>query len=159
MFEKLEELLKEYKWSTCRFNARRRNRHGVFNSKKNWREGTYSLNVGYSKKLFVKGQPTSPSRLMMLDPRIYDECKRIFFDFDFNAVQINRNLLCPPHKDTKNIGDSLLIGFGNYTGGETLIEGVKHDIYHTPVIFNGYEKEHSVCAFEGERYSVALFKI
>ena len=151
MFEKLEQLLKEYKWTTCVF--------GGASKKNNWRRKKYSLNVGLTKHIFVKGRPLAPSRFMKKDRRIYDECKRLFFDFDFDGVQINRNVLCPPHKDTKNIGDSLLIGFGEYEGGETLIEGVKHDIYHTPVIFNGYEKEHSVCQFEGERYSVVLFKI
>lgn len=151
MFEKLEQLLKEYKWTTCVF--------GGASKKNNWRRKKYSLNVGMTRHIFVKGRPLAPSRFMKKDRRIYDECKRLFFDFDFDGVQINRNVLCPPHKDTKNIGDSLLIGFGEYEGGETLIEGVKHDIYHTPVIFNGYEKEHSVCPFEGERYSVVLFKI
>jgi hypothetical protein len=151
MFEKLEELLKEYNWTTAQF--------GGASKKKNWRNGSYSHNVGLTRQIFVKGRPIAPSRFMKKDRRIYDECKRIFHDFEFNGVQINKNLLCPPHKDTKNIGNSLLIGLGNYTGGETLIDGVKHDIYYTPTIFNGYEKEHSVCPFDGERYSVVLFKI
>jgi len=149
MFEKLEGLLKEHRW---------RSSEGIGDSK-GWRQGTYSMSVGLTRHIFVKGRPVGPTRFMKKDRRIYDECKRVFFDFEFDCVQINKNVLCPPHRDTNNIGESLLIGFGNYSGGETLIDGIKYDIYHTPVIFNGYEKEHSVCEFEGERYSVVLYNL
>ena len=39
----------------------------------------YSLNVGMTRHIFVKGRPLAPSRFMKKDRRIYDECKRLFF--------------------------------------------------------------------------------
>ncbi len=48
-------------------------------------------------------------------PLIYDEIMRIgklICPFEFNSIQVNKNLVCPPHKDKKNIGLSMLVSFG-----------------------------------------------
>jgi hypothetical protein len=41
--------------------------------------------------------------------------------FEFTNITVNKNLQCKPHRDTGNIGDSLIIGFGEYTGGELAV--------------------------------------
>ena len=65
-------------------------------------------------------------------------------------------MVCPKHKDTANVGDSYILSFGTYTGGELVVEGVPHDT-RTGLIFNGYEKEHWNNPIEGEKYSVIFF--
>tara|TARA_R100000773_G_C4219654_1_gene118265 strand:- start:1251 stop:1748 length:498 start_codon:yes stop_codon:yes gene_type:complete len=149
-FSDLALLLKNHKWE----------KNNGYNDQKskNWRNGEYSLNVGYNIRIFEKGRPLMPSRHMVKDDRIYKECKRLFPDFPFNAVQINKNVLCPPHRDTYNIGDSLIFSLGEFSGGRLMVEGEGIDIHENPYIFNGNKLEHwTEPWFDGDRYSVVLF--
>lgn len=84
-----------------------------------------------------------------------------FPDFKWSQVQMNKNFKCPPHRDSKNIGDSILISFGDYTGGLTAVdvEGkiIKYDSREKPIKFNGSEYLHWVEPYEGKRYSLVFF--
>lgn len=148
-YDYLLTLLREYNWKpqkSCR-NA-------------NMRMNQYSANVGYTRTWFKKGLPIVKSSLMKKNKDvIYNECARLFPERVFDGLMINKNFKCPPHKDKNNKGDSLIIGLGDYTGGDLYIDGVPHDIRYKPTIFNGAEMEHYVDDFEGERYSVVLFKL
>ena len=150
-FENLTKLLINYRW--------RKNNGFCEQKSKNWRNGEYSLNVGYNIRTFEKGRPIMPSRHMIKDDRIYKECKKLFPDFEFDAVQINKNVLCPPHKDSYNIGNSLIFSLGNFDGGRLFVEGEAIDIYEAPFEFNGAEQEHWTERFQGDRYSVVLYKL
>ena len=84
-----------------------------------------------------------------------------FRDLKFSGVQLNHNYKIPPHKDANNIGESVLICCGNYTGGSTIVEidgvlnyfdGRKH-----PVIFDGSKYTHWTDDFKGNRYSLVFF--
>lgn len=77
----------------------------------------------------------------------------------WDAIQVNQNYQTATHKDTGNQGDSYIVGFGDYTGGELVINDEKVDIRHRGHVFNGAELPHSTCAFEGTRYSIVFFKI
>jgi hypothetical protein len=104
---------------------------------------------------------------MMRDEfKMYNECKRLFPDFQFESIQINKNFQCPRHKDGKNVGNSLLMGLGDYTGGESGVcgltsEGIDelYDIRYKPIIFDGSKYEHWVEPYTGDRYSIVLFNI
>jgi hypothetical protein len=100
-----------------------------------------------------------PSWATLKYPHIWEEIQKIgnYFNFKFTTVQLNHNLQCPPHKDGNNVGDSLLISFGEYTGGEIVINGETHNAYHNPIIFNGYELEHYNLPHEGNKYSLIFF--
>lgn len=63
-------------------------------------------------------------------------------DFKYTTICINKNLVCQKHKDAKNDGQSLIIGLGDYEGGNLYVEGVKHNIKDNPVIFDGFRQEH-----------------
>ena len=83
-------------------------------------------------------------------------------EFEFNAVYVNKNVKCKKHVDSKNIGKSLLVGFGNYTGGETslyLDKEIRFDIQNHSLIFNGSEIMHRSLPFKGTRYSLVFFKV
>lgn len=99
------------------------------------------------------------SRDSKLHPEIYKELFRVGSDlgFVFNSVQVNRNCMCPPHKDKHNVGDSMLISFGDYTGGHIVIDGEKYNAYHRPTIFNGHLLEHYNEPHFGDKFSIIYF--
>lgn len=90
--------------------------------------------------------------------------KDIIFN-ELTQVQLNKNFRIPPHKDAQNVGDSLLVGFGDYLGGEINIkkdnEIITHDIRDKGIIFNGALYEHYVNDFtllnNSNRYSMVIF--
>jgi len=103
-----------------------------------------------------------------LEDIFYEFAEKYFGDFDFDSVQMTKNFEIMTHKDKKNIGDSVVCGFGYYTGGELVIKGdtwqklineddYKHNIQEKFVKFNGYENYHYVMPFEGTRYSLVFF--
>lgn len=92
---------------------------------------------------------------------LYEEVKRIgeiYCPFKFTSIQVNKNLQCPPHKDKNNCGDSMLVSFGDYEGGEIVIDGVTYDARENPLIFNGSEYEHyNKPITSGTKYSLVFF--
>lgn len=94
-------------------------------------------------------------------PHIYQELLRIgniFCPFEFSAIHINKNVICPPHKDSKNIGKSMLLSFGDYTGCNIIIDGKKYDANCNPLIFDGSELEHyNTDDLVGTKYSLVFF--
>lgn len=64
----------------------------------------------------------------------------------WDTVHINHSWQCGRHRDTSNSGTSIICGFGDYAGGELLVEpegvsdpqlAVRHDIRAKIVPFNG----------------------
>lgn len=100
-------------------------------------------------------------------PLIHDEIFRvgmIICPFGFSQVQVNHNLVCPPHVDKGNRGNSCLVSFGDYTNGLIVIDGVEHNAYHNPIIFDGSKQEHynteigpSLTNEPGNKYSLVFF--
>ena len=94
--------------------------------------------------------------------KVYDlhpELKDVFKEFadyhfpDFVYTQI--------HKDKKNIGESVLCCFGNFTGGETCLyiddKIVKINSQEQPQRFDGSKILHWVEQYKGTRYSLVFF--
>tara|TARA_Y100001972_G_scaffold112497_1_gene146289 strand:- start:1948 stop:3168 length:1221 start_codon:yes stop_codon:yes gene_type:complete len=126
----------------------------------NFRKGHQTINVGYTQHVLTRANKVVPSKAMIENKsEIYNECKKLFPDFEFNSVQINKNFKCDPHYDSKNSGISLIMALGDFTGGELSIEGEDHDIRYKPITFNGNLKKHWVKDFQGERYSIVLFNL
>ena len=149
-------MLINYKWKK---NSKRTKLGGYRGS--NMRQNEFSVNVGYIRRMYVKGQPIEKGVNMKFNnEEIFNECKRLFPDFEFNGLMINKNFKCPPHKDKKNSRESLIIGLGNYDGGELVVENEPHDIRYKPMIFNASVKEHYVNEWSnGDRYSIVLFSL
>jgi hypothetical protein len=93
-------------------------------------------------------------------PRLYQELvdygKKVC-PFPFQSIHVNHNVTCPPHKDSSNQQLSLIVAFGNYTGGELVIEGTIVSTFETPIIFNGAIQEHWNLPHEGDKYSLVYF--
>ena len=86
-------------------------------------------------------------------------------EFIFTSIQYNKNQQCKKHLDKNNVGESLIVGFGDYEGGELIIydedgnNPVKHDIKNKPLKFNGSKYWHETAPFVGERYTLVFFNI
>ena len=79
-------------------------------------------------------------------------------DVEWNCIQVNKNLVCPVHKDKNNVGKSFIVSFGDYEGCNLVVEGVEHDI-RTGLVFDGYTQEHyNTPLISGTKYSLVFFK-
>lgn len=77
-----------------------------------------------------------------------------------STIAVNRNAQFRPHTDSgagSGQSTSLIVGLGNYVGGELVVEGVTHDIKYKPMEFNGWTQRHWTLGFSGERYSLVWF--
>lgn len=94
-------------------------------------------------------------------PLFKEFIKSHYPNFEFKSVYVNRNTIAKKHLDSKNTGVSLLIGFGNYTNGETVLyingEQKQFSIKSHSLIFNGSKIEHKSEPFDGIRYSLVFF--
>jgi hypothetical protein len=72
----------------------------------------------------------------------------------------NQNYKAEAHRDKGNIGESFLVAFGDFTGGELEIhEGPLkglHDV-RTPMVTDFRKVLHSVKDFVGTRYSLVFY--
>jgi len=94
-------------------------------------------------------------------PILYNELLRLgklICPFEFKTIQLNKNLVCPSHTDSNNIGYSMLVSFGDYTGGEIIIDGDEYNAYCNPIVFNGSLLEHwNKPISSGIKYSLVYF--
>lgn len=91
-----------------------------------------------------------------------------FENFEFNEITINKMCVgtsVKQHLDKTNVGDSILVAFGDYTGGNTIIQNksdnnfIVVDARDCPIKFNGAERKHSVSTIQsGIRYSLVFYK-
>ena len=108
--------------------------------------------------------PPDYSRQNWKRPYLYHlllEFGRKWVDISFNAITLNQNYRAGKHYDKHNSGDSFLVAFGSYTGGDLLIhEGDlsgNHNIWCNPIRADFSQMLHSVDFFTGERYSLVYY--
>lgn len=93
-------------------------------------------------------------------------------DFGFTSINVNKNYAGRLHRDSNNVGPSLITAFGGFKGGQLnyysddnrllpledlpVDRRVTVDLSSSLVIFDG-KRGHSVKPFEGERYSLVYF--
>jgi tRNA U38,U39,U40 pseudouridine synthase TruA len=73
---------------------------------------------------------------------------------------VNCNAQFTPHVDSgRGSGQSLsmIVGLGDYSGGELAVEGEIHDIRYDPLEFDGWGLRHWTLPFAGERFSLVWF--
>ncbi len=82
--------------------------------------------------------------------------------FKVEQVQINKNWWSPPHRDNGNVGESWILGLGDYEGGETVVEypdnHTEYDIKYKFIKFNGSKYTHWTKPFSGTRYSLVFYQ-
>jgi hypothetical protein len=75
-------------------------------------------------------------------------------------VAVNRHAAFLPHVDSgagAGQGRSLLVGLGDFCGGEVVVEGRATGVRYSPVQFDGWRERHWTRPFLGERYSLVWF--
>ena len=116
---------------------------------------------GYTRAWFGRknGDLYDLSYLTKKHPSVYEELLNLgkVLKFDFKSIQVNKNLVCPPHKDKGNKGLSLLISFGDYEEGELWIDGDMYNAYHKATVFDGSKLEHYNNSFKGTKYSLIFY--
>mgnify|MGYP003138417846 CR=1 FL=1 len=111
------------------------------------------------RRYLSKAQEQNPELLP-----IFQEFRNLHFkDFDFSHVMMNKSYPVDWHFDKANIGESVVIAMGDFTGGHTQImdeEGkiTNLDTHNKPHKFDGSKIKHRVEPFEGERYALVFFK-
>lgn len=127
---------------------------------KNARQTSFGLTIYRFKK-----QETSSSKkyphIMPLFKTFMDSHYPLF---KFNSVYVNRNTVVKQHLDSKNVGETILVGLGSYTDGKTVLYSEdgsenKFSIKTHSLKFNGSKIIHSSEPFEGTRYSLVFFNI
>ena len=76
------------------------------------------------------------------------------------TITVNRHAQFWPHKDSgagAGQSTSLIVGLGNYSGGDLMVEGVQHCIRYKPLEFDGWAQEHWTLPFSGERFSIVWY--
>jgi hypothetical protein len=105
--------------------------------------------------------PADISRLSWLDPYLHHllmEFGRMHVPIPFTSVQVNQNYMCQEHVDANNSGQSYIIGFGSYQGGDLTLDlsGVKTsiNIRYKPILFEGWRIPHKTEEWTGNRYTI-----
>jgi hypothetical protein len=136
-------------------------------SKKNIQMNKYRRGVGVGRSQcfgMVRKRSQAPdlSRQSWLDPRLHYLLIKFGLDnlppgFTFTSVQVNDSYKCEAHFDKHNRGNSYIVAFGSYTGGELVLkDGVdkEYNIRHRPLLFDGSKTEHYTKEFVGKRWSI-----
>jgi len=83
----------------------------------------------------------------------------------YTAITLNKNVLAKRHVDGNNVGRSVIVGIGDYTGGELRVWGPRNgadhedvDLKDRPTFFNGALRFHETQPFEGERWTIIYYK-
>ena len=124
---------------------------------------------GYIKRrpFLVRPNAKEISKISHKNPDLYNELLRIgniICPFKFSSIFINNNCISPKHKDSGNIGLSLLVSFGDYQGCNIVVEDEVYDAKYKPLIFDGSKLEHWNTPFIGEqeqnnKYSLIFYNI
>ena len=122
-----------------------------------WRSGSFTIGAF--------PPPCPPPR----GNRLFPELARAAFELETvllprrppsTTIAVNRHARFKPHVDSgAGAGQSLslIVGLGNYSGGELVIEGEEKDIQYRPLEFDGWTQRHWTRPFQGERYSLVWF--
>lgn len=82
-------------------------------------------------------------------------------DFEFTSIQVNKDYAAALHVDKNNAGTSMIIGLGDYSGGQLWIDeggrfGRVVDLRNRWFKFDG-NIAHGVLPFRGRRYTLVYF--
>jgi hypothetical protein len=105
--------------------------------------------------------------------RMYPDLLRALINFgnkivppgwEYTAITLNKGVLAKKHRDGNNVGRSVIVGIGDYTGGALRVwnmvgtESEDYDLLDRPTMFNGALRAHETQPFEGERWTIIYYK-
>lgn len=116
--------------------------------------------VNYRGQKSLGGRTRGPSRYNKKFPELLSSIQELMKhyhpDFDYTTIQVNKNVQSKGHVDQNNVGPSIIIALGDFTGGELVIEGKPSNIKNRFKKFDG-RLGHWVAPFKGTRYSLVFF--
>lgn len=124
-----------------------------------------TCNFGMTKKLFNANKNWQLSTVASQNPKLYQLLQQFGHwlnpNFRFSNITVNKNFQSHPHFDAMNKHLTMIVGFGNYQGGELVIE-TEHgeqeiDIKEKPFYFYGSKVKHWTKPFTGTRYSCVFY--
>lgn len=131
--------------SNVRLNFNNTDRSVVFGLSR----GRFSGKVDLSE--YTKKHPYIWQLLQQIGEQLPD-------DFEYTSVFVNKNVICPPHKDKNNVGKSVLFSFGEYEGCNIVIDEIQYNAYKQPVLFNGALLNHyNTNDLVGNKYSLVFY--
>src|SRR5690348_7224003 len=76
-----------------------------------------------------------PSSCNAKFPKLFELLQKLskMLNFSHSSYAVNKNVECLPHTDPNNLGDSLILALGNFTGGNLFVEGQKFNILRVPL--------------------------
>ncbi len=108
-----------------------------------------------SQKSFVKSMTLEEQNLIYLLASS-EEIRAAAKGIQWTGVQVNCGV-SKWHQDTGNVGLSMILALGKFTGGEFLQGTHSYDISGSALVFDG-KKAHASNPFQGIRYSLVLFE-
>jgi hypothetical protein len=84
--------------------------------------------------------------------------------FEYQTINLNHNVKAKKHIDKLNVGKSVIVGIGEYTGGALRVfkpdgsSGKDYQLHDHPVMFNGGVLPHETQSFSGDRYTMVFYK-
>ena len=101
------------------------------------------------------------SRCSWLDPKLHGLLIKFGIanvPIPYTSIQVNVNYMCEEHKDKHNVGDSYIIGLGEYQDGALYIDTsgnkIDYDIRYKPLLFDGSKNLHGTRPFSGNRITL-----
>lgn len=77
-------------------------------------------------------------------------------NFHYTSIQVNKNYPGYLHTDNWNVGESVMLTFGNTEGGELWYNGEIYETRDHLMLFNG-NLPHMTLPYKGTRYSLVMF--
>jgi len=84
--------------------------------------------------------------------------------WEYQGITLNHGVKAKKHTDSKNVGASVIIGIGDFTGGEIRVWNKDNanpqdkNLHDKPVMFNGGLLPHETQPFKGDRYTIIYYK-
>jgi hypothetical protein len=86
-----------------------------------------------------------------------------YVSIPYTSITLNQNYQAGPHYDKGNVGESFLVAFGDYSGGELVVHDSEikgtYNIQNKPIVYDFSKALHSVTNFEGNRYSLVFYTL
>jgi len=84
--------------------------------------------------------------------------------WEYNGITLNEGMKAKKHKDSKNLGPSVIVGIGDFTGGGIKVWDANDEnprvlpLHDKPLMFNGGLLYHETQPFKGERYTMVFYR-
>ena len=84
--------------------------------------------------------------------------------WEYNGITLNHGVKAKKHKDSKNVGPSVIVGIGDFTGGGIKVWDKEdknpkiYPLHDKPLMFNGGLLYHETEPFNGERYTMVFYR-